>query len=71
MDVKTSNITQGGTLIAVRYRDEILRPLVVPYAGAIGDLFLFMDDNAYPLRTGLVNDKLEQEGCSGQLPRRT
>ena len=30
-------IIQGGTLTAVRYRDEILRPFVLSYAGAIGD----------------------------------
>ena len=39
-------VIQGGTLTAVRYRGEILRPFVVPYAGAIGDSFLFIDDNA-------------------------
>ena len=39
-------VFQGGTLTAVRHRDEILRPFVVPYAGAIGDSFLFIDDNA-------------------------
>lgn len=55
-------VIQGGTLNAVRYRDEILRPFVVPYAGAIGDSFLLMDDNARPHRAGLVDDMLEEEG---------
>ncbi|GFW42721.1 transposable element Tcb2 transposase [Trichonephila clavipes] len=30
-------IIRGGPLTARRYRDEILRPIVVPYAAAIGD----------------------------------
>ena len=55
-------VIQGGTLTAVRYRDEILRPFVVPYAGAIGDSFLFIDDNARSHWAGLVDDILEVEG---------
>ena len=39
-------VLQGGTLTAVRYRDEILGPIVRPYAGAIGPQFLLMQDNA-------------------------
>ena len=42
--------------------DEILQPFVVPYAGVIGDSFLFMDDNAHPHRAGLVDEMLEDEG---------
>ncbi|CDQ62915.1 unnamed protein product [Oncorhynchus mykiss] len=38
----------GGSLTAIRYRDEILRPLVRPYAGAVGPGFLLMQDNARP-----------------------
>ncbi|GFV45897.1 transposable element Tcb2 transposase [Trichonephila clavipes] len=37
---------QGGTLTSVKYRDEILEPYVRPYAGAIGNYFILMDDNA-------------------------
>ena len=55
-------IIQGGTLTTVRYREEILRPFVVPYAGAMGDSFLFMDDNARPHRSRLVDSMLEEEG---------
>ena len=33
-----------GSLTAIRYRDEILRPLVRPYAGAVGPGFLLMQD---------------------------
>ena len=42
------HVLQGGTLTAVRYRDEILGPIVRPYAGAIGPQFLLMQDNARP-----------------------
>ncbi|GFV55979.1 transposable element Tcb2 transposase [Trichonephila clavipes] len=39
-------IIRGGPLTAHRYRDEILRPIVVPYAAAIGDDFILMDVTA-------------------------
>ncbi|GFT42019.1 transposable element Tcb2 transposase [Trichonephila clavipes] len=41
---------------ARRYRDEILRPIVVPYDAAIGDDFILMDDNCRPHRANLVED---------------
>ncbi|GFS62646.1 transposable element Tcb2 transposase [Trichonephila clavipes] len=44
-----------------RYADEILRPHVIPYAGAIGDSFVFQDDNARPHRARLVENMLEAE----------
>ncbi|GFW38812.1 transposable element Tcb2 transposase [Trichonephila clavipes] len=37
-------IIRDGPLAARRYSDEILRPIVVPYAAAIGDDFILMDD---------------------------
>ncbi|GFX08567.1 transposable element Tcb2 transposase [Trichonephila clavipes] len=49
-------------LIARRYRDEILRPIVVPYAAAIGDDFILMDDNSRPHRANLVEDFLFEGG---------
>ncbi|GFX48083.1 transposable element Tcb2 transposase [Trichonephila clavipes] len=42
--------------------DEILRPTVVPYAAAIGDDFILMDDNCRPHRANLVEDFLFEEG---------
>ncbi|GFW42419.1 transposable element Tcb2 transposase [Trichonephila clavipes] len=33
-------IIRDGPLTALRYRDEILRPIVDPYAAAIGDDFI-------------------------------
>uniref|UniRef100_A0A674F3C8 Uncharacterized protein n=1 Tax=Salmo trutta TaxID=8032 RepID=A0A674F3C8_SALTR len=42
-----------GSLTAIRYRDEILRPLVRPYAGVVGPGFLLMQDNARPHVAGV------------------
>ncbi|GFS78609.1 transposable element Tcb1 transposase [Trichonephila clavipes] len=53
---------RDGTLTAHRYRDEILRPIVVPYAAAIGDDFILMDDNSRPHLANLVEDFLFGEG---------
>ena len=55
------HIIRNGTLTARRYADEILRPHVIPYAGAIGDSFVFQDDNARPHRARLVENMLEAE----------
>ncbi|GFX14776.1 transposable element Tcb2 transposase [Trichonephila clavipes] len=55
-------IIRDGPLTARRYRDEILRPIEVPYAAAIGDDFILMDDNCRPHRANLVEDLLFEEG---------
>ncbi|GFX92790.1 transposable element Tcb2 transposase [Trichonephila clavipes] len=55
-------IIRDGPLTARRYRDEILRPIVVPYAAAIKDDFILMDDNFRPPRANLVEDFLFVEG---------
>ncbi|GFV75617.1 transposable element Tcb2 transposase [Trichonephila clavipes] len=55
------HIIQNGTLICRRYADEILRPHVIAYAVAIGDSFVFQDDNARPHRARLVENMLEAE----------
>ncbi|GFS92844.1 transposable element Tcb2 transposase [Trichonephila clavipes] len=55
-------IIRDGPLTARRYRDEILRPIVVPYASAIGDDFILMDDNCRPPCANLVEDFLFEEG---------
>ncbi|GFW27209.1 transposable element Tcb2 transposase [Trichonephila clavipes] len=55
-------IIRDGPLTARRYRDEILRPIVVPYAAAIGDDFILMDYNSRPHRANLVEDSLFEEG---------
>ncbi|GFV86111.1 transposable element Tcb2 transposase [Trichonephila clavipes] len=55
-------IIRDAPLTARRYRHEILRPIVVPYAAAIGDNFILMDDNCRPHRSNLVEDFLFEEG---------
>ncbi|GFT21650.1 transposable element Tcb2 transposase [Trichonephila clavipes] len=55
-------IIRDGPLTARLYRDEILRPIVVPYAAAIGGDFILMDDNCRPCRANLVEDFLFEEG---------
>ncbi|GFX47169.1 transposable element Tcb2 transposase [Trichonephila clavipes] len=58
-------IIRDGPLTARRYRDDILRPIVVPYAAAIGDDFILMDDNCSPPRANLVEDFLFEEEIVG------
>ncbi|GFV53485.1 transposable element Tcb2 transposase [Trichonephila clavipes] len=55
------HIIRKGTLTGRRYADEILRPHVIPYAEAIGDSFVFQDDNSRPHRDRLVENMLEAE----------
>ncbi|GFU67716.1 transposable element Tcb2 transposase [Trichonephila clavipes] len=55
-------IILDGLLTGRRYRDEILRPIVVPYAAAIGDDFILMNDNCRPHRANLVKNFLFEEG---------
>ena len=54
-------IIRNGALTGIRYRDEILHPIVRPFAGAMGAEFLLMDDNARPHRANIVNQYLEAE----------
>uniref|UniRef100_A0AAZ3RXU6 Transposase Tc1-like domain-containing protein n=1 Tax=Oncorhynchus tshawytscha TaxID=74940 RepID=A0AAZ3RXU6_ONCTS len=47
------HVLARGSLTAIRYRDEIPRLLVRPYAGAVGPGFLLMQDNARPHVAGV------------------
>ncbi|CDQ59856.1 unnamed protein product [Oncorhynchus mykiss] len=58
----------GGSLTAIRYRDVILRPLVRPYAGAVGPGFLLMQDNARPHVAGVCQQFLQEEGIHPPTP---
>ncbi|GFX49561.1 transposable element Tcb2 transposase [Trichonephila clavipes] len=49
-------VFHGGTVTALRYRDEILDPYVRLYAAAIGNDFILMDDNARPHRARGVSE---------------
>ncbi len=46
----------------MRYREEILDPYVRPYAGAIGNDFILMNDNARHHRAVVVEEYLEGLG---------
>ena len=59
--INVQHIFQNGTVTEVRCRDEILHPIVRPYAGAIGPAFILMDDNARPHRAKVVDQYLETE----------
>ncbi|GFS51280.1 transposable element Tc3 transposase [Trichonephila clavipes] len=56
------HVFHGGTVTGLRYRDEILDPYVRPYAAAIGNDFILMDDNARPHRARIVEEYLEVHG---------
>ena len=56
---KTDLHVIAGNLTGIRYREEVLDPIVRPNAGAIGDDFILMDDNARPHRARVVTDYLE------------
>ncbi|GFW44390.1 transposable element Tcb2 transposase [Trichonephila clavipes] len=56
------HVFHGGTVTGLRYRDEILDPYVRPYAAAVGNDFILMDDNARPHRAGIVEEYLEDHG---------
>ena len=59
---QTSTCLPNGTLTAVRYRDEILRPTVRPYAGAVGPGFLLVQDSARPHVARVCRQFLDDEG---------
>ena len=59
---RTDIVFVQGTLTAQRYVDDILRPVVLPYAGAIGPGFILQDDNATPHRSRVTNAFIEEEG---------
>ncbi|KAI4874218.1 hypothetical protein NFI96_005717 [Prochilodus magdalenae] len=52
----------NGTLTAIRHQDKILRPLVRPYAGAVGPGFLLVHNNARPHVARVCRQFLENEG---------
>ncbi|KAL0177266.1 hypothetical protein M9458_026160, partial [Cirrhinus mrigala] len=56
------HVLARGSLTAIRYRDEIRRPLVRPYAGAVGPGFLLMQNNARLHVAGVCQQFLQDEG---------
>ena len=55
------SVVGGRSLTRVWYRAEILTPLVVPYAGAVGETIILLDDNARAHRAGVVDNMLKEQ----------
>ncbi|GFU95376.1 hypothetical protein TNCV_2347281 [Trichonephila clavipes] len=58
------HVVTNGTMTGQRYIDEVLLPHVRLFRGAVGDKFVFMDDNATCHRTLAVQDCPRQRGYS-------
>ncbi|GFW89398.1 transposable element Tcb2 transposase [Trichonephila clavipes] len=56
------HVVANGTMTGQRYIDEVLLPHVRLFRGAVGDKFVFMDDNATCHLTLAVQDCLDSEG---------
>ncbi|GFV57276.1 diacylglycerol kinase beta [Trichonephila clavipes] len=56
------HVVANGTMTGQRYIDEVLLPHVRLFCGAVGDKFVFMEDNATRHRTLAVQDCLDSEG---------
>ncbi|GFX71997.1 transposable element Tcb2 transposase [Trichonephila clavipes] len=56
------HVVANGTMTGQRYIDEVLFPHVRLFRGAVGDKFVFMDDNATCHRKLAVQDCLDSEG---------
>lgn len=55
------HVFDKGSVNGQRYRQEVLEPHVRLFRGAVGPEFIFMDDNARPHRTLMVDEYLESE----------
>ena len=54
-------VVVDSTMTAQRYRDEVLDPIVRPYAGAVGERFILMHDNARPHTARISTTYLDQQ----------
>ena len=63
------HLLANGTLTAVRYWYEILRPIVRPYAGVVGPGFLLVQDNARPHVARVGRQFLDDEGIDAIVPQ--
>jgi hypothetical protein len=64
-------VPNRGTSTGQRYIYDTLDNQVMLYAGAVGDQFIVIDDNARPHRVRVVQDYLERESieCMNSPPR--
>ena len=51
-------------MTTVRYRGEVIEPIVRLYAAAVGPTFVLIEDNALLHTAAIVNDDLESEGIA-------
>ncbi|GFX66773.1 transposable element Tcb1 transposase [Trichonephila clavipes] len=58
------HIFKWSSVTVVRYRDEVLEPIVRLYATIVGPTFVLMDDNACPHRADVLDGYLESEGIA-------
>ena len=50
------------SMTALKYRDDVLRPIAIPYGQeALGANFRYLDDNARPHRARIVREFMEQQ----------
>lgn len=64
MGAKTPLLPLQQTLTGRRYVDLVLEPVVRPWRGAVGDNFIFMQDNAPPHTSRVAREFLETEGVT-------
>ncbi|GFT89184.1 transposable element Tc3 transposase [Trichonephila clavipes] len=62
------HVVANGTMTGQRYIDEVLLPHVRLFRDAVGDKFVFMDDNATCHRTLAVQDCLDSEVAGRNYP---
>jgi len=54
-----------GHVNAVRYQDEILQPVAIPYLHNLGPNSILQDDHARPHRARVITDYLQNVGVEG------
>ena len=59
---KTNLVIIKGNLNALRYRDEILDPVAIPYLRNLGPNAILQDDNARPHRARIITEYLQNLG---------
>ena len=59
---KTNLVIIEGNLNALRYRDEILDPVAIPYLRNLGPNAILQDDNARPHRARIITEYLQNLG---------
>ena len=57
-------VVMEGAEMAIRYRNDILRPIVQPYRQNFGEEFVLMDDNSRPHRSHLANEFLHDNNIA-------